>query len=49
MMKSEVGTPLTMAPQTLAKKEYSHKSDLYSLGVIFFQMITGEFPFTAAS
>ncbi|MFM7857061.1 MAG: protein kinase domain-containing protein [Flammeovirgaceae bacterium] len=31
-----VGTPLYMSPQLLLKQTYTNKSDLWSLGLIFY-------------
>jgi len=49
MMRSCVGTPQTMEPKILRKQMYSNKADLYSVGIIFFNMVTGTFPFYAGS
>jgi serine/threonine protein kinase len=35
------GTPLYMAPETLLSGERTPRSDLYSLGVLLFRMVTG--------
>jgi len=35
-----------MAPEILNGKRYNHKADVWSLGVVFFEMITGFTPFT---
>lgn len=40
------GTPLVMAPEVLNGKYYNHKADVWSLGIILFEMITGFTPFT---
>lgn len=40
------GTPLVMAPEVLNGKRYNHKADVWSLGIVFFEMITGFTPFT---
>jgi serine/threonine-protein kinase ULK2 len=40
------GTPLVMAPEVLNGKMYNHKADVWSLGIVFFEMITGFTPFT---
>jgi serine/threonine protein kinase len=38
-----------MAPEVLNGKKYNHKADVWSLGIIFFEMITGFMPFTGSS
>mmetsp|Transcript_59727 Transcript_59727/g.82048 ORF Transcript_59727/g.82048 Transcript_59727/m.82048 type:complete len:117 (-) Transcript_59727:870-1220(-) len=40
------GTPLMMAPEVLMQKKYDHKADIWSLGALFYEMITGFTPFT---
>ena len=36
VMKSIVGTPLYMSPQILKKGKYTAKSDLWSIGLIYY-------------
>lgn len=44
-----LGTPSYMSPEQLAGKKVSGQSDLFSLGVMLFQMVTGELPFKGDS
>jgi serine/threonine-protein kinase len=41
-----LGTPYYMAPeQAQGKKDIDHRADIYSLGVMTFQALTGQYPF----
>jgi eukaryotic-like serine/threonine-protein kinase len=44
-----VGTPYYMSPEQAASMPVNHRSDLYSLGIMIYQMLTNERPFTATS
>ena len=47
--KTCVGSPIYMAPQILDKKDYSAKCDIWSLGIIFYELLHGNVPWTARS
>jgi len=44
-----VGTPHYMSPEQCAGQELTPASDLYALGVMFYEMLTGQLPYTAAT
>ena len=43
--QTQLGTPLTMAPEVHYGRPYGLKADLWSLGVVYYKMIYGKYPY----
>jgi len=46
---SLVGSPMFMAPEALQNYEYTHKGDIYALGVTLYIILTNKFPYCEKS
>ena len=44
-----LGSPLYMAPELVNRQPYTEKVDVWSLGVITYQLLSGKTPFEANS
>ena len=41
-----IGTPVYMAPEVLSKNKYSEKADVFSFGVVLYEIFTGKLPYS---
>jgi len=44
-----MGSPLYMAPEQWSEEELDNRADIYSLGIILYQMLAGDVPFKGSS
>ena len=42
-----IGTPEYMAPEQISSEAVDHRADLYSMGILMYEMLTGARPYTA--
>ncbi len=48
-MSANVGSPLYMPYEALADMKFSIQSDVFALGSIWFELLTGQTPFQAST
>ncbi len=46
---SGVGSPAYMSPEQIREQPLSQQTDIYSLGVVMYQLLTGELPYQASN
>ncbi|OHT14954.1 AGC family protein kinase [Tritrichomonas foetus] len=46
LARTQIGTPLYIAPEVWKKRPYDQKCDMWSLGVLLYEMMTFTYPFT---
>ena len=49
LASTAVGTPYYLSPEICENKKYDHKSDVWSLGCVLYELCAGAHPFDAAS
>jgi serine/threonine protein kinase len=47
--KTILGTSLTMAPEVLESKPYGINADIWSVGVVYYQLLYGKYPHNGLS
>jgi NIMA (never in mitosis gene a)-related kinase len=47
MAETVVGTPYYLSPELCEEKPYNHKSDIWSLGCVLYELCTFRYPFEA--
>jgi hypothetical protein len=46
---SGIGSPAYMSPEQIRMEDVSHQTDIYSLGVLMYKLLTGRLPHTASN
>jgi eukaryotic-like serine/threonine-protein kinase len=46
---SGVGSPAYMSPEQIRMEDITHQTDIYSLGVVMYRLLTGRLPFEAST
>ncbi len=46
---SGIGSPAYMSPEQIRDEEVDHRTDIYSLGVVMYQLLTGVLPYQATN
>ena len=49
MITTLCGSPMYMAPEIVNKRDYTYKSDLWSVGIIMYEMLHGYTPFNVTN
>ena len=49
LTNTTLGTSLTMAPEVLDERPYGFEADIWSIGVVYYQLLYGRYPYTGKS
>lgn len=49
LTRTQIGTPLYLAPEIWKRRPYNQKCDMWSLGVLLYEMMTFTYPFNASN
>lgn len=49
VMTAETGTYRWMAPEVIEHKPYDHKADVFSFGIVLWELLTGKLPYEQLS
>ncbi|KAH0973152.1 hypothetical protein GBA52_025308 [Prunus armeniaca] len=47
VMTAETGTYRWMAPEVIEHKPYAHKADVFSFGIVLWELLTGQLPYSS--
>lgn len=46
---ADIGSPLYMSPEQITSQQLDHRSDMFALGIVLYELLTGTRPFAASS
>jgi NIMA (never in mitosis gene a)-related kinase len=49
LARTQIGTPMYLAPEVWKKRPYDHRCDMWSLGVLLYELMTFSYPFHGRS